>query len=273
MKFVRQMLRLVLVCLLPMGLWATQGAVAQTKVYNDRLGPGDVIRLFVYKNPDLTAEFRIQESGRVSLPLIGPLTMAGNTIPEAEKLVSSALISGGFLQSPQVSISVITARRPQVVVLGNVGKPGPVPLEYLNTRLSDVLASVGGISPTGSDEVVVTGQRDGAPYRAVINVTTALAQGKTDEDIVIQGGDVVYVQRAAVFYAYGEVQKPGAYRLEERMTVQQALVTAGGLSKRASEGRIRLQRRKADGVVDELSPRLTDTLQADDVIFVKESLF
>jgi polysaccharide export outer membrane protein len=148
-----------------------------------------------------------------------------------------------------------------------------VPLEYLNTRLSDVLASVGGISPTGSDEVVVTGQRDGAPYRAVINVTTALAQGKTDEDIVIQGGDVVYVQRAAVFYAYGEVQKPGAYRLEERMTVQQALVTAGGLSKRASEGRIRLQRRKADGVVDELSPRLTDTLQADDVIFVKESLF
>jgi len=135
------------------------------------------------------------------------------------------------------------------------------------------LAAVGGIAPTGSDDVVVTGQREGAPYRRVINVAKALAQGDREADVVIQGGDVIYVQRAPVFYAYGEVQKPGSYRLEDRMTVQQALVTAGGLSKRASEERIRLQRRKADNLVDELSPRLTDILQPDDVLFVRESLF
>jgi len=256
-----------------LGAVATQNAWAQGKVFNDRLGPGDLIRLFVYKSPDLSAEFRIQESGLVTLPLVGPLMMAGNTIPEAEKRVSNALIIGGFLQSPQVSISVITARRPQAVVLGNVAKPGQVPLEYINTRLSDVLAAVGGIAPTGSDDVVVTGQREGASYRRVINVAKALAEGNAEADVVIQGGDVIYVQRAPVFYAYGEVQKPGSYRLEERMTVQQALVTAGGLSKRAAEGRIRLQRRKTDNIVDELSPRLTDILQPDDVLFVRESLF
>jgi polysaccharide export outer membrane protein len=256
-----------------LGAVAPQSAWAQGKVFNERLGPGDLIRLFVYKSPDLSAEFRIQESGRVSLPLVGPLMLSGNTIPEAEKLLSEALITGGFLQAPQVSISVISARRAQAVVLGNVAKPGPVPLEYLNTRLSDVLAAVGGIAPTGSDDVVVTGQREGAPYRRVINVAKALAQGDREADVVIQGGDVIYVQRAPVFYAYGEVQKPGSYRLEDRMTVQQALVTAGGLSKRASEERIRLQRRKADNLVDELSPRLTDILQPDDVLFVRESLF
>jgi len=256
-----------------LGAVAPQSAWAQGKVFNERLGPGDLIRLFVYKSPDLSAEFRIQESGRVSLPLVGPLMLSGNTIPEAEKLLSEALITGGFLQAPQVSISVISARRAQAVVLGNVAKPGPVPLEYLNTRLSDVLAAVGGIGPTGSDDVVVTGQREGAPYRRVINVAKALAQGDREADVVIQGGDVIYVQRAPVFYAYGEVQKPGSYRLEDRMTVQQALVTAGGLSKRASEERIRLQRRKADNLVDELSPRLTDILQPDDVLFVRESLF
>lgn len=246
---------------------------ADGKVFNDRLSAGDVIHVLVYKNPDLTADFRIQESGKVTLPLVGALDLAGHTIPEAEKIVADALISGGFLQAPQVSISVVTARRPQAVVLGNVVKPGPVALEYLNTRLSDVLAAVGGVAPTGSDEVVVTGQRDGAPYRAVIRVATALTQGNTDADIIIQGGDVLYVQRAPVFYAYGEVLKPGAYRLEEGMTLQQALVTAGGLSKRASESRIRLQRRKDNGAVEELSPALTDVLRPDDVIFVKESLF
>jgi polysaccharide export outer membrane protein len=271
---VSRFLRVLGVLLLAgVGAFAFQSAWAQTKSYNERLGPGDLIRLFVYKNPDLSAEFRIQESGRVTLPLVGPLTLAGNTIPEAEKLVSSALVTGGFLQAPQVSISVISARKAQAVVLGNVAKPGPVPLEYMNTRLSDVLAAVGGIGPTGSDDVVVTGQRDGAPYRNVVNIAKALAQGDTEADVVIQGGDVIYVQRAPVFYAYGEVQRPGSYRLEERMTVQQALVTAGGLSKRASEGRIRLQRRKADGAVEDISARLTDTLQPDDVIFVRESLF
>ena len=248
-------------------------AQADTKIYNDRLSSGDMIHVLVYKNPDLTADFRIQESGKVTLPLVGPLQLAGHTIPEAEKIVAEALVSGGFLQTPQVSISVVTARRPQAVVLGNVVKPGPVTLEYLNTRLSDVLAAVGGVAPTGSDEVVVTGQRDGAAFRAVVRVATALTQGNGDADIVIQGGDVLYVQRAPVFYAYGEVLKPGAYRLEEGMTLQQALVTAGGLTKRASESRVRLQRRKDNGSLEELSPSLTDVLQPDDVIFVKESLF
>ena len=107
----------------------------------------------------------------------------------------------------------------------------------------------------------------------MINVPVALSEESSDSDIVIASGDVLYVQRAPVFYAYGEVQKPGAYRLEYNMTVQQSLVTAGGLTKRAAEGRIRLQRRRTDGTVEQLTPATTDKLQPDDVIFVNESLF
>lgn len=275
MKSSNPMFRCLLSVLMCMFLSAglAPAARADAKIFNDRLSPGDVIRLFVYKNVDLSAEFRIQETGMVTLPLVGPMKLGGQTVPEAEKQVRDALVAGGFLQAPQVSISVVTARLPHVAVLGNVAKPGPVPLEYLNTRLSDVLAAAGGITPTGSENVVITGQRDGVPFRSVVNIAKALAQVDSVEDILIQGGDVVYVQRAPIFYAYGEVQKPGPYRLEDRMTFQQAIVTAGGLTKRAAENRIRLQRRKADGTVEELSPSQSDQVQPDDVIFVRESLF
>lgn len=250
-----------------------QVAHAEQKVYDDKLGPGDLIRVFVYKNTDLSAEFRIQENGRVTLPLVGGQHLAGLTLPEAEKRIAEALITGGFLHAPQVSVTVVSARKRQAVVLGHVVKPGPVPLDYVNTRLSDVLAAAGGISVSGGDLVVITGQRDGKERRREINVAEVFTKGDNAADVLVEGGDVVYVQRAQVFYAYGEVQRPGAYRLENQMTVQQALVTAGGVSKRGTENRVRLQRRKSDGSMDEMSPKLTDIVQSDDVLFVRESLF
>jgi polysaccharide export outer membrane protein len=248
-------------------------ACADGRIYNDKLGPGDLIHIFVYKNPDLTADFRLQEDGRVTLPLVGQLALAGKAIPEAEKTIADALVSGAFLQAPQVSVSMVTPRHKQAVVLGNVTHPGPVNLDYLDTRLSDVLAAGGGITPTGADEVVVTGARNGKSFRRVINVPAALADEGGEQNIVIASGDVLYVQRAPVFYAYGEVQKPGPYRLENNMTLQQAVITAGGLTKRASESRVRLQRRRGDGSIEELFPPITDKVQPDDVIFVKESMF
>jgi polysaccharide export outer membrane protein len=119
---------------------------AQEKVFEDKLGAGDTVRVQVFQNPDLTLETRIQETGAITYPLIGSAKLAGLTIPDAEKAIAAALKAGGFMQQPQVTMTLVQARRKQVSVLGAVGKPGPVPLEYANTRLSDVLAVAGGIS-------------------------------------------------------------------------------------------------------------------------------
>lgn len=246
---------------------------AEEKVIDDRLGAGDVIKVQVYKSPDLSAEFRIQENGSINFPLIGSQILAGKPLSDAEKQIAAALVAGGFLQSPQVSISLLAARRKQVSVLGYVAKPGVVPLEYVNTRLSDVLAMAGGIAPAGSDSVIVTGKRNGAPFRAVVDIAVTYLDGKPEADLLMAGGDVVYVHRAQVFYAYGEVQRPGAYRLEHEMTLQQALVTAGGLTKRGTDHGLRVQRRKADGSLQELTPALSDVLLPDDVLFAHESIF
>ena len=121
------------------------GAQAQDKVFDDKLGAGDIVRIQVFQNPDLTLETRIQESGSVTYPLIGLTKLAGMSIHDGEKVIGSALKAGGFMQQPQVTITQIQARRKQASVLGAVGKPGQVLLEYANTRLSDVLAVAGGV--------------------------------------------------------------------------------------------------------------------------------
>jgi polysaccharide export outer membrane protein len=247
-------------------------ASAQEKFFEDKLGAGDTLRVQVFQNPDLTLETRIQETGSITYPLIGAAQVAGLTIPEAEKLIASALKSGGFMQQPQVSVTQVQARRKQLSVLGAVGKPGQFPIEYVNTRLSDVIAVAGGIAAGGSDIAIVTGQRNGKPLRQEINMAEMYLEGKTANDIIMAPGDVVYVHRAPVFYVYGEAQRPGSFRLERNMTLMQALVTAGGLTTRGTEKRLRVHR-QVGGAVKELSPDLNDLIQPDDVVYVRESLF
>ncbi len=90
---------------------------------------------------------------------------------------------------------------------------------------------------------------------------------------MIAAGDEVYVHRAPVFYIYGEAQKPGSYRIERNMTVVQALAQGGGPTIRGTQRNLKLMRKDSNGQTVELTPKLTDPVRPDDVIFVRESLF
>jgi polysaccharide export outer membrane protein len=199
--------------------------------------------------------------------------VGGLSIALAEKKIATALQSGGFLQNPQVNITVVQMRGNQVSVLGQVGRPGRFALETANTRLSDMLANAGGLAPGGDDVAIVTGVRNGKPLRRSIDIPAIFLDNQSANDIVLQGGDVVYVHRAPVVYVYGEVQRPGSLRMERDMTVMQALAQGGGPTSRGNDSRLRLHRKNAKGQVEELKPQLTDLVQANDVIFVKENIF
>jgi polysaccharide export outer membrane protein len=89
----------------------------------------------------------------------------------------------------------------------------------------------------------------------------------------LQGGDTVHVDRAPVFYIYGEVTRAGAYRLEPGLTVMQAISLGGGITPRGRDRRLKLRRAGPDGKIVETDVALRDAVKADDVIYVKESLF
>ena len=252
---------------------AQSAAPTGTAVPQYRLAAGDVVRVTVFQNPDLTLEARISESGNISYPLLGVVSIGGMTVTQAEKRIADGLRDGNFVKQPQVSLLVTQVRGNQVSVLGQVGKPGRFPLESADMHLTDVIANAGGIAPNGSDVVIVIGVRDGKPFRTSVDLHQLFGSERRTGDMLMQNGDVVWVERAPQIYIYGEVQKPGAMRLERGMTVMQALSTGGGLTQRGTERGMRVHRRDADGKTSVIEVKLTDTLQPDDVLYVRESVF
>ena len=164
-----QSLLLMLVALLMLTL-APGLSQAQEARKDYVLGSGDVIRINVYQNQDLTLETRINESGRISYPLLGQLKLGGLSVTEAERTISDGLFQGNFLRQPQVSILVMQVRGNQASVLGVVNRPGRYPIEVTGMRMSELLAAAGGVAAGGSDTVSLSGQREGRPYRVSVDV-------------------------------------------------------------------------------------------------------
>lgn len=256
-----------------LGIAAMLLSIAALGQSREILGEGDSIRITVFQNPDLTTETRISENGTITFPLIGEISLAGLTPARAEARIAEHLVKGKFLVKPQVSLNVVQVRSRQVSVLGQVGRPGRYPLDDTSANLTDILALAGGISPTGDDNVTVTMRRDGKIVKMDVNVPTMYRAGDMSRNIRLEGGDVIFVQRAPVFYIYGEVQRAGSYRLEQAMTVMQALSLGGGVTPRGTDRGLKIRRKAPNGTFDTISARLTDPVQADDVIYVRESWF
>ncbi|HWA36472.1 MAG TPA: polysaccharide export protein EpsE, partial [Burkholderiales bacterium] len=208
----------------------------------------------------------------ISYPLVGSVRIGGLTIPAAEREIARALTAGKFIENAQVNIVLLQNRGNQVSVLGAVNRAGRFPLDTFNTRLSEMIAIAGGIAATGADLAIVTGTRDGKPLRRVIDVAEMFLADRLDQDMVVAGGDVIYVHRQPMFFIYGEVQRAGSYRVERAMTVRQALAQAGGPTARGTERGLRIHRRGGDGKVEVLRPELDAPVMPDDVLIVQESL-
>lgn len=252
--------------------WLMAGSVSAQTPNEYLLGPGDIIKITVFQNPDLTTEARVSEANVITFPLVGSIQVGGVTVPVAEQRIAQALKTGGFVAQPQVNVLPVQVRGSQVAVLGMVNRPGRFPLETYNTRLSDMLAMAGGISPAGSDVVIVTGIRAGKPFRKEVDVASMYLDSQTANDMLMAGGDTLYVHRAPMFFIYGEVQRPGTFRLERDMTLIQALATGGGLTPRGTQRGITVHRR-TEGKVESIKPGMNEKLRADDVVYVQESLF
>jgi polysaccharide export outer membrane protein len=237
------------------------------------LVPGDIIRISVFKSPDLSLDARISEVGTIGYPLIGSVPVSGLTLPAAERKIAQMLKDGGFVLNPQVNILLTQALGNLVSVIGEVNTPGRYSIEAAGGHLSGMLAAAGGIGTNGGDLVIVTGLRNGKPFRREIDIVKMSLSGNSGDDIDLLGGDTLFINRAPLFYIYGQVQKPGQVRLERAMTVMQALASGGGVTGKGTSRGIVRHRRDASGKVKEEGVSLDDDVRDQDVIYVKESLF
>ena len=260
-------------------LWLTALLITSSAnaIANDkdvRISPGDELKITVYNNPDLDTETKVGKSGNITFPLVGDVRLSGLTLSEAGKEIAGLLKSGGFLRNPQVHIQAISLQNQQASVLGHIKNEGRYPVEG-NRTLTDIIAMAGGVDTGGGNLVTLIRKNDeGTSVKEVYDISELIRTNNMELNPIIQGGDLIYVERAPQFYIYGEVQKAGAYPIENNMTVVQALSVGGGLTPRGTKRGVRIQRRNPDdNQLQIFKAELEDLVQPDDVIYIQESLF
>jgi protein involved in polysaccharide export with SLBB domain len=143
------------------------------------LKPGDVVRLKIWRETDLSGDFIVDERGTVTLPKLGPTQVVGLS-PDSLKtqLISSYSV---YLRNP--AIDVLLLRR--ITILGGVRNPGLYPVDPTMT-LADAYALAGGISPEGKlNEVELVRDNQRTSYK--LSGTTRIA------DTPLRSGDQLYV--------------------------------------------------------------------------------
>jgi len=178
--------------------------------------------------------------------------------------LKSIILSGG---------EVVFVHSRDISVMGQVLRPGKYAVVGGVRTVADFLTVAGGITPTGSDTVTVTTVRDGKINRFDVDVDSLFRTGDNSANIELTSGDSIYVPNAPMFYIYGEVQRPGSYRIVRGMTVVQALAQGGGITLRGSMRNIKVDRRNAKGETEVIHPAMNDLVRQDDVIYIQESLF
>lgn len=154
------------------------------------LGAADVVRVNVWKSPDLSQTVTIGPDGFVSLPLLGDVHAAGLTSNQLARDLSSRLSS--YVVNAQVTVSVVDIRSRQVFVTGQVGKPGAYPLIVPITVLQ-LIAQAGGLNTFANRKgIFVLRGTKGDIQRIKFNYTNAI-HGDVKQNISLLPGDTVII--------------------------------------------------------------------------------
>jgi polysaccharide export outer membrane protein len=234
---------------------------------NDYLvGAGDLLKIAVFGFPDLAGDVRVSQSGNITFPLVGSVSVSGLSTRQIETKLSALLAAGHFIKDSQVTVLVTEYQSQRVAVMGEVTNPGQYPLQG-SRRVLNLLADAGGVATKTAGDQVTLIRKDGT---SISIDAVAMLAGDGTQNPIVNAGDIINVPKAPQFYVYGEVNKPGVYRLERDMTVVQAISAAGGLTHRGSERRLVVKRHQGSRTPTEVRVKGTDLLLPDDVLMVKE---
>ena len=149
--------------LLAMVLWVGSMAAGQAAAAEaGLLGAGDIVRITVYGQPDMTTVTRISESNNINFPLIGDVVVGGMSAAAAESAIARELSRRGFVKNAQVNLFVeqsFQALNDTVTVLGHVNRPGNYPLQGNTVEgvqtVIDLIAAAGGTNDKAATNIVL----------------------------------------------------------------------------------------------------------------------
>lgn len=160
-----------------------------------RLGPGDVVKIRIYREPDLSSVYRIDHRGMISLPLVGQLKI-GDLTPSAAEAYIRASYKKGYLRNPQVVLFVKEYHSKKIFIFGEVQKPGTFRYES-NMSIIQAVTLAGGFSRTAwKNRTNVTRVINGQEKKLIVPVE-AIGQGRK-ANFYLKPGDIIFVPESPI---------------------------------------------------------------------------
>jgi polysaccharide export outer membrane protein len=242
------------------------------------IGPGDLLDLRVFDVPELVLKVRVDINGCVSLAFLGDVKLAGMTVGNAQRMIARELVARLLVKDPQVSIFIEEFATQGITIYGEVNAPGIYPLMGPH-RLYDVISAAGGLTLKSGRTVTVlhAGQSDHPEVVELANMNAG-EHPLEHANVPIYPGDTIVVSKAGMVYVLGEVNKPGAFLMEDNtsISVLKATALAGGTTKLASLKGSLILRKSLAGTTQTRIPldkiyhgKAQDLqLHAEDIVFV-----
>jgi polysaccharide export outer membrane protein len=178
--------------------WSEQGITESEKAqqvtapYEYLVGPGDVLRIEVWKEPEVSqSSITVRPDGMISLPLLGVVKVAGLNVPQVQDMLADKL--SRFMTKPHVTVTALQIMSQSVYVTGEVRKPGVYPLAEPLTVLEVIVRAGGPTMFAHKRSVLVLRTVDGKMQKFKVNFKQLLHGENTEQNINLQPGDTVVV--------------------------------------------------------------------------------
>ena len=218
---------------------STFAPLDQTPVPPDYvIGPGDLLRIRVWGQVNFSSDLRVDRSGEIYLPQVGPVHVAGLPFQALDEHVRAAV--SRVYRNFDLTVDIGQTRAVQIYVVGQAHRPGTYTVSSLST-LVDALFASGGPSVEGSLRHILL--KRGGNTIVDFDLYDLLVNGDKSKDAKLESGDIIFIPAAGPQVALtGSVRRPGIYELRDNSTMLQILTAAGGTSAVAAEARISIER-------------------------------
>jgi polysaccharide export outer membrane protein len=188
------------------------------------IGPGDVLNIDVWKEPDISREVTVNYKGEIKLPPIKKMSAIGLSIPLLEERIAEALSK--YLIEPVVFVTVKEYNSQRVIALGET-TTGMYTLKR-KTTLVEFLGQIGGPTENADTSHLKLIKKDGRIF--TYDLHELIKDSQESQEIVVTGGDAVYIPPLELnkVFILGEVKSPKSVIIKGKLTVVDAIAEAGG---------------------------------------------
>ena len=166
-------------------------AVAATSDASYKIGPQDVLRIDVWKEPDISRTIPVRPDGKISLPLLNDVQAAGLTAMELAVSLRDSLSK--YLTSPQVTVTVTEINSRRVYITGEVTRPGAIPLLPNMTALQALTTAGGFTQFARTKSIYILRTEGGKQVKLPFNYKEVVKGKLAEQNILLQSGDTIVV--------------------------------------------------------------------------------